>query len=160
VLLRFENGAKGCFSVGQVLAGHKNAFQIEVNGRGGSLRWDQEAENQLWIGRHGTPNIVMGSDPDMLIDASRAYTHLPGGHQKGWSDAFRNVVGDIYQWIEAGGAPETRPATVCSFADATQVCLVIDAMIRSHLLGGTWEQVADISEPVPLQGRQPMAQRT
>ena len=33
VLLRFENGAKGCFSVGQVCAGHKNDLWLEVNGR-------------------------------------------------------------------------------------------------------------------------------
>jgi predicted dehydrogenase len=32
VLLRFENGAKGCFSVGQVLPGHKNDLVLEVNG--------------------------------------------------------------------------------------------------------------------------------
>ena len=37
VLLRFENGAKGCFSVGQVLPGHKNDLQLEVNGRACSL---------------------------------------------------------------------------------------------------------------------------
>jgi len=42
VLLRFENGAKGCFSVGQVLPGHKNDLQLELNGRGSSLKWKQE----------------------------------------------------------------------------------------------------------------------
>jgi predicted dehydrogenase len=39
VLLRFDNGAKGCFTVGQVLPGHKNDLQIELNGRTASLRW-------------------------------------------------------------------------------------------------------------------------
>src|SRR5262245_55393957 len=29
VLLKFDNGAKGCFSVGQVCAGHKNDLEIE-----------------------------------------------------------------------------------------------------------------------------------
>jgi len=31
VLLRFENGAKGCLSVGQVMQGHKNGLMIEVD---------------------------------------------------------------------------------------------------------------------------------
>ena len=50
VLVRFENGAKGCFSVGQVCAGHKNDLWLEVNGRKESLRWHQEQQNELWIG--------------------------------------------------------------------------------------------------------------
>jgi Predicted dehydrogenases and related proteins len=33
VLLRFDNGARGCLRVGQVLPGHKNDLQLEVNGR-------------------------------------------------------------------------------------------------------------------------------
>src|SRR5206468_7217881 len=32
VLLRFDNGAKGSFSVGQVCAGHKNDLVIEICG--------------------------------------------------------------------------------------------------------------------------------
>src|ERR1700758_2955869 len=58
VLLRFENGAKGCFSVGQVLPGHKNDLQLEVNGRSCSLKWKQEEQNELWIGHHDRPNSV------------------------------------------------------------------------------------------------------
>src|SRR5277367_4491374 len=52
VLLRFENGAKGCFSVGQVLPGHKNDLELEVNGLACSLKWRQEEQNELWLGYH------------------------------------------------------------------------------------------------------------
>ena len=51
VLVRFEGGAKGCVSVGQVCAGHKNGLWFEMNGRRASLRWLQERQNELWIGR-------------------------------------------------------------------------------------------------------------
>ncbi len=51
VLLRFDNGAKGCLTVGQVLPGHKNNLEIELNGRTASLRWNQEHQNELWVGR-------------------------------------------------------------------------------------------------------------
>jgi predicted dehydrogenase len=44
VLLRFDNGARGCFSVGQVLPGHKNDLELEVNGRALSLKWRQEQQ--------------------------------------------------------------------------------------------------------------------
>ena len=39
VLLRFDGGAKGSVSVGQVCAGHKNDLWFEANGRRASLRW-------------------------------------------------------------------------------------------------------------------------
>ncbi|HEX3472536.1 MAG TPA: Gfo/Idh/MocA family oxidoreductase, partial [Silvibacterium sp.] len=66
VLLRFENGAKGCFSVGQVLPGHKNDLELEVNGRACSLKWRQEEQNELWLGYHNQPNAVMAKDPSLV----------------------------------------------------------------------------------------------
>jgi predicted dehydrogenase len=145
VLLRFDNGAKGCFSVGQVMSGRKNAFEIELNGRAGSLRWEQEKQNELWVGSNNASNSKMVSDPMMLLPGARPYSHLPAGHQEGWSDAFRNVMADIYEWIRAEGDPEAKPATVCTFADASQICAVIEAMIRSNAAGGVWEPVQKAS---------------
>ncbi len=141
VLLRFANGAKGSVSVGQVIVGRKNAFEIEVNGRTGSLRWNQERQNELWVGRHDAHNAVLASDPSLLHYGARPYAHMPAGHQEGWSDAFHNVVADIYRWIRAGGNAAEKPVTVCTFADACQVCCVVEAMMRSNAGGGVWEPV-------------------
>jgi predicted dehydrogenase len=141
VLLRFENGAKGCLSVGQVTAGHKNGLEIEFNGRTGSLRWDQEKQNELWVGRYATSNSVITKEPSHLLEGARRYARLPAGHQEGWSDGFRNVIDDAYTWIRANGDADARPATICTFADASQICAVIEAMLRSHEAGGVWEAV-------------------
>ena len=142
VLLRFDNGAKGCLSVGQVTAGHKNDLEIELNGSTGSLRWNQENQNELWVGRYDTSNSVMARGPS-LLEGARQYAHLPAGHQEGWSDAFRNVIEDAYTWIRANGDTDARPATISTFADACQICAVIEAMLRSHQAGGVWEAVVD-----------------
>ena len=42
VLVRFDNGARGAFSVGQVCGGHKNDLVLEVCGSAASIRWRQE----------------------------------------------------------------------------------------------------------------------
>ena len=63
LLVRFEGGAKGTVSVGQVCAGHKNDLQIEVNGATGSLAWRQERQNELWVGRRDEPNAVLAKIP-------------------------------------------------------------------------------------------------
>jgi predicted dehydrogenase len=141
ILLRFENGARGCLTVGQVLPGHKNNLELELNGRTGSLRWNQEQQNELWIGRQDQPNMVMAKDPALLLPEARGYAHLPGGHQEAWADAFRNVIADAYRCIREGGAGTPRPATLCTFADATHTARVVDAMLRSHAQGGIWQAV-------------------
>jgi predicted dehydrogenase len=143
VLLRFENGAKGCFTVGQILPGHKNGLEIEVNGRTASLRWKQEEPNELWIGKSDQPNMTLTKDPTMLLPSARRYARLPAGHQGGWSDAFYNVVADIYTWIRTG----EKPASVCTFTDGYRICLIIDAILASHRAGGQWTEVEVVREP-------------
>ena len=141
VLLRFENGAKGCFSVGQVLPGHKNDLQLELNGRACSLKWRQEEQNELWIGYHDRPNALVAKDPSLVSPEARHYTHLPGGHQEGWADAFFNLIGDAYSWIREGAPPEEKPAMLPTFEDGYRSNCLVDAMLRSHAAGGVWQKV-------------------
>jgi predicted dehydrogenase len=82
VLVRFEGGARGVFSVGQVCGGHKNDLVLEVCGATASMRWRQEHQNELWIGRRDGPNEILQKDPSLLDAETRGYAHLPGGHQE------------------------------------------------------------------------------
>jgi predicted dehydrogenase len=157
VLLRFDNGAKGCLTVGQVLPGHKNNLEIELNGRTASLRWNQEHQNELWVGRQDRANMVLAKDPSLLLPEVRSYAHLPGGHQEAWADAFRNVIADAYRCIREGVGCVPAPATLCTFADATHTSLVVDAMLRSHALGGVWQSV-EVDEESGLASARSMMQ--
>lgn len=141
VLLRFENGTKGCFSVGQVLPGHKNDLELEVNGRTLSLKWRQEEQNDLWIGRHDRPNEVMAKDPSLVSPNALPYVHLPGGHQESWADAFRNLMSDAYQWVREGGKPEAKPSALPTFEDGYRSTCLVEAMLKSHAAGGVWTNV-------------------
>jgi len=144
VLLRFENGAKGAFSVGQVLPGHKNDLQLEVNGRKLSLKWKQEQQNELWIGRRDQPNAVMAKDPSLVSPGARGYVHLPGGHQEGWADAFFNLIRDAYGWIREGAAAEAKSAMLPTFEDGYRSTCLVEAMLKSHAAGGVWEKVKHV----------------
>jgi predicted dehydrogenase len=142
VLVRFEGGTKGCFSVGQVCAGHKNGLWFEVNGRRASLRWLQERQNELWIGRREAANGMLLKDPSLLVAGARGYTHLPGGHQEGWSDAFANVMRDIYGFIAAGRRPaDPHPPAFATFEDGYHAACVVDAILDSHRRGALWTKV-------------------
>jgi len=143
VLVRFDNGARGCVTVGQVCAGHKNDLWLEVNGSHSSLRWHQERQNELWLGRRDGPNGILPKDPTLLAPAARPYARLPGGHQEAWSDAFRNVLQDVYMYIAQGGhrSAETSP-TFPTFEDGYRGACIVDAILESHRRGGVWTPVA------------------
>jgi predicted dehydrogenase len=143
VIVRFDNGAKGAFSVGQVCAGHKNDLQLEVCGATGSITWRQEHQNELRIGRRDEANRILPKDPSLLDEPARRYAHLPGGHQESWADAFCNVMRDIYGVIAAGTrAPAERPPAFATFEDGYRATCIVDAILASARLGGAWTRVS------------------
>ena len=143
VLVRFDGGAKGSVSIGQVCAGHKNGLWFEVNGRRASVRWLQERQNELWIGRREGPNALLAKDPSLATPVARGYMHLPGGHQEGWSDAFFNVVRDVYGVIASGRRPAgALPPAFATFEDGYHSACVVDAILESHRRGGVWTAVS------------------
>jgi predicted dehydrogenase len=141
VLLRFDNGAKGCVTIGQVLPGHKNDLRLEVNGRTASLIWNQERQNELHIGRVAQAQSTVVRDPAVLAHQGRRSAQLPAGHQEGWSDAFANVIADAYQWIQDGGSNASKPPATATFEDGYRSHCIIDAMLASHEAGGNWRPV-------------------
>jgi predicted dehydrogenase len=140
VLVRFDGGAKGVLSVGQVCAGHKNDLWFEANGRRASLGWKQERQNELWIGRRDAANGTLAKDPSIIGPAARAYAHLPGGHQEAWADAFCNVMRDVYGVIT--GTVQERGPAFATFEDGYNANCVVDAVLESHQRGGTWTRVS------------------
>jgi predicted dehydrogenase len=141
VLLRFDNGAIGSLSVGQVCAGHKNDLVLEVCGGSGSIRWRQEQQNELWLGRRERANEILQKDPSLVAGDVRHYARLPGGHQEGWADAFANVIRDIYELIAAGKGPAgERPATVATFDDGYRAVQIVEAILASAR-SGAWTAV-------------------
>lgn len=142
VLVRFDNGAKGVFSAGQVCAGHKNDLVLEVCGSKASICWRQEQQNELWIGHRDKANEVLQKDPSLMDSNVRGYARLPGGHQEAWADAFCNLMREIYGFIAAGERPD--PATrqiFATFEDGYRSTCIVEAILDSAKQGGVWTKV-------------------
>jgi predicted dehydrogenase len=142
VLVRFDNGARGAFSVGQVCAGHKNDVVLEVCGSTSSLKWRQEHQNELWFGHRDQPNQILQKDPGLMDEEVRGYAHLPGGHQEAWADAFCNLMRDIYGFIAAGKkASDAHPPAFATFEDGYRANVIVETILASAKNGSAWTKV-------------------
>ncbi|VDZ84292.1 Uncharacterised protein [Kluyvera intermedia] len=131
-MFRFDDGSKGCFSVSQVSAGRKNRLHFDINASASSLSWDQENPQQLWIGKRSQANQWLSDDPSLLNRDVAGQAHFPGGHSEGWPDAFKNMMLNFYQAVEAGKMPEARERRFASFSEGANVMYIIDAIVKSH----------------------------
>jgi predicted dehydrogenase len=143
VLVRFEDGAKGAFSVSQVSAGRKNGLEINVDGRQAALAWKQERPNELWIGRRSEANGSLLKDPSLLDPSIAHYAALPGGHGEAWADAFRNLLRNVYTFIAEGRSMERDKKQIDfpTFEDGLESNRLIEAITRSARSGGKWVKI-------------------
>ena len=130
VLLRFQGGATGCFSVSQVTAGRKNRVTYEVAGAKSALAWDSERPNEMWLGRRDEANAVLTRDPALLHPDVRPYANYPGGHNEGFPDTFKQLFRSFYGYIERGDLKAPRPFP--TFADGDREVALCEAILQSH----------------------------
>ncbi|HYO24857.1 MAG TPA: Gfo/Idh/MocA family oxidoreductase [Lacipirellulaceae bacterium] len=120
-------GPHGVLTVNQCAAGRKNRLSYEIDGANCALAWDQEAPNELWIGRRDRPNEVLMKDPSLLYPEAREYAHYPGGHNEAYPDGPKNLFRNVYGFI-AGKRPGGDFAT---FADGHNEIAICEAMLAS-----------------------------
>ena len=123
-------------TVSQISAGRKNRFFVEIYGSKGSVTWNQEAPDELWIGQRNTPNLVVVKDPSLLMEKARSYADLPGGHSEGYDDTFKQVFRRFYKTVADRGAAVEYP----TFEDGLRQLRSLEGVLESSAatgLGGT-----------------------
>src|ERR1700674_1767629 len=129
VLLHFENDLHGVMSVSQVSAGRKARLWFEIDGTEGSLAWNSELPNDLWIGKRDEANGLLSKDPALLSPEARRYAAYPGGHAEGYPDTFVQLFRDFYEYVDAGDfeAPQKFP----NFLTGHQELTLCEAIAKS-----------------------------
>jgi predicted dehydrogenase len=131
ILLQFENGARGTCLISQLSGGHKNDLAVEANGSLGSLRWEQESPDLLWIGQRNTPNATLYKAPNLLSESARPFAGYPGGHIEGYPDGFKNLIARFYAFIREGCDPTKDAADFPTFDDGHRAAVIVDAILES-----------------------------
>jgi len=111
ILLHFEGGLRGVLTVSQISAGRKNRMWFEIDGSEGSLAFDQEQPNVLWIGSRKEANRWLIKDPSLMSLQASGYAAYPAGHAEGYPDTFVRLFNDLYRYIASGDlkAPRSFP---------------------------------------------------
>ncbi|MEW9052093.1 MAG: Gfo/Idh/MocA family oxidoreductase [Neobacillus sp.] len=132
VLVRFEDGSRGVFTVSQVSAGRKNRLSFEINGSKSSVFWNQEEQEKLWIGHRDKANELLLADPALFAQEARHAIHHPGGHNEGWPDALKNMMLNFYTFVRDGKSLKTDKPHFATFLDGHISMCITDAILKSH----------------------------
>lgn len=129
VLLHFEEDLRGVMTVSQVSAGRKARLWFEINGSKGSLAWNSESPNTLWIGRRDRASEELPKDPALLSPAARGFAAYPAGHAEGYPDTFVQLFRDFYGYLDAGDFE--APCSFPTFANGNHELLLCEAILKS-----------------------------
>ncbi|TXK43498.1 Gfo/Idh/MocA family oxidoreductase [Nonomuraea sp. C10] len=131
---RLSGGALGSFEATRFATGRKNALRIELNGSLGSLAFDFEAMNELWVsdGGRGFERILVTEPDHPYVGA-----WWPPGHGLGYEHTFTHEIKDFLEAIGQGADPTP------SFADGLRVQRVLAAVERSAADGSRYTTVED-----------------
>ena len=127
VMLRLGERTRGAFTVSQISAGRKNRLFMEIYGSKGSVTWDQERPDELWMGKRNEPNRLVVKDPSLMLEQARSYADLPGGHSEGYDDTFKQVFRRFYRTVADRNAPVEYP----QFTDGLRQLRILDKVLES-----------------------------
>jgi predicted dehydrogenase len=130
MLFRATGGVVGTLMVSQVSAGRKNRLWLEVDAADGSVTFDQENPEWLWVGGRGSNQLVAreaGSAPG----SATAANFLPAGHAQGFVDCFVGLLSDVYRAVRDGAAGDGVARAFPTFDDGLRSALITDSVLRS-----------------------------
>ena len=129
ILLHFADGMRGAMTVSQISAGRKARLWFEIDGSQGSLAWNSEEPNSLWIGDRDQANQDLIKDPALMSPSARGFAAYPGGHAEGYPDTFVQLFKEFYKYVSAGNwsAEPTFP----TFETGHEEMVLCDVIARS-----------------------------
>jgi predicted dehydrogenase len=139
VIFHMGKLARGCMTASQVSGGRKNRLSMEIYGTEGSVSWNQERPDELWIGHRNGPNQIMLKDPASLEKQAATYADLPGGHSEGYDDTFKQVFRRFYASFRQPEQPVEYPQMI----DGLRHMQLLRAELDSHRKRG-WVEVPGI----------------
>jgi predicted dehydrogenase len=133
---RMGQTTRGALTVSQISAGRKNRLFVEIFGSEGSVAWNAERPDELWIGHRNSPNEIIVKDPTLLQGTAQSFADLPGGHSEGYDDTFKQTFRRFYRTVADPGGQVEYP----TFEDGIRQMRILEAVVESSKKSA-WVQV-------------------
>lgn len=99
ILLKYTNGASGCYWCSQIAAGYDNALKVRIFGTLGAIEFEQEKSNYLTLTMKGEPPRILSRGNGYISDDLRPLSRLPSGHPEGYHEAMANLYDEFIRAI-------------------------------------------------------------
>ena len=141
--LKFENGARGTFTVTQAAAGGENDIRLRIYGDNGMIDWNHQNASYLRLQMQGEPvRVVTRGDLFLPPDIVRL-SRTPRGHPEGLREAFANVYREFAEDIMLRNLDRPRSeAPYPRIADGVHTMAFIEACAESTKNDARWTRVA------------------
>jgi predicted dehydrogenase len=142
-VIRMENGGIYNVTASQISHGRENALSIEIDGTKGSLHWQQEEPNKMWIRANGKPHQLYTRDPNAsyMHDTAKASCRIPSGHPEAYLEAFANIYCSAYDAMiaRASGQKVEQTKTVYpNVNDGVEGMYFIQQCVASSKENAAW----------------------
>lgn len=140
--MKFENGARGTFTVTQAAAGGENDIRLRIYGDNGMVDWNHQSANYLRLQMQGEPvRIVTRGDPFLKPEIARL-SRTPRGHPEGLREAFANLYREAAEDIIARNLGKPRSTLPYPrITDGVHTMAFIEACVASSRDEGRWTKV-------------------
>ena len=132
----FADGAIGTLEATRFALGRKNGNRFEINGERGSIAFDLESLNELWVclPEEETTGDVRGFRRVLITERSHPFLDLwwPPGHIIGWDATF---IHELRHFARAAAGKRGVAPDGADFVDGYRACVVADAIIESARSG-------------------------
>jgi predicted dehydrogenase len=123
LILRFDDGAAGSFTVSAVSVGNPNSIRLAVDGANLGIDWHQQEPDFYFERRSDGTLLRQRAADDLAVEDT--LTFLPKGHPQGYIDAFRNVMASA--WRDMNDQTTHAP----TFADGLRGIQLVEAAVLS-----------------------------
>ncbi|MBU2957896.1 Gfo/Idh/MocA family oxidoreductase [Paracoccus sp. 1_MG-2023] len=139
MMVRFDSGAMGQMYFSRIATGRKMGYAYEITGTKGTIRFDQEDQNAIWLYRMEGDEATRGFTKILTGPAHPDYKPfcLGPGHGTGYQDQIIIEARDFLKAIETG-----QPVWP-TFRDGLEVTRVVQAALRSAS-DRRWIDIQDI----------------
>ena len=134
-VLDFENGAIGVLESSVVATGRKNYLSWEINASKGSLKWDLEHPNSLFVCLESTGgDSLSGFSEISATESDHPYVApwWPHGHNIGWEHCH---IIEKFHFLDAVANNKPMSPHNATFEDGYRVAAIIHAMRKSSRSG-------------------------